>query len=85
MTPRDENLCPTGIWATSFHQDQASEGIIVSTGQKKKEMSVFFLFEFFTEYLKSTHRTMLKEEREYKKKKIHKAKNGMERAVGKGE
>lgn len=43
------------------------------------------MFEFFTEYLKSTHRTMLKEEREYKKKKIHKAKNGMERAVGKGE
>lgn len=53
--------------------------------KKKKGDVWFFLFEFFTEYLKSTHRTMLKEEREYKKKKIHKAKNGMERAVGKGE
>lgn len=84
MTPRDENLCPTGIWATSFHQDQASEGIIVSTGQKKKEMSVFFLFEFFTEYLKSTHRTMLKEEREYKKKKNPQSKKWDGEGCGKG-
>lgn len=43
-----------------------------------------FLFEFFTEYLKSTHRTLLKEKSK-RKKKIHKAKNWGGEGCGKGE
>lgn len=50
----------------------------------KKGDDYAFLFEFFTEYLKSTHRTLLKEKSK-RKKKIHKAKNWGGEGCGKGE